>query len=128
LTYNEWKAQKEAEKQNLKKTQARKPDELKVQNISKYDKDDHHQKGIKSSIKKHEAYAPAGITGDVEVGFQPVGDEEEEVYERPRGRGGRGRGGRGGHRGDFRGAPRGGHQGRKHGNKFHARDDDFPTL
>jgi hypothetical protein len=121
----------------LKRPEARKPEELKVQNIQKHEKEDSAVKPIKSNIKKHEAHSIRGIGGDVELGFQPVGEEEEETYDRPRGRGGRGRGGRGA-RGDRggrgfhantsdRGAPRGG-RGGKRGQKFNPRDDDFPTL
>ncbi|MCS6760383.1 MAG: hypothetical protein MO852_16730, partial [Candidatus Devosia euplotis] len=141
LTYAEYKAQKEAEKSKLKKSEGRKPEELKVKNIQKYDKQDMAKKTITSNIKKHEAYAPGGISADVEVGFQPISDEEEQDdYERPRGRGGRGRGGRGrgrgdrGHRGDRgaprgdRGAPRGNRGGRGRAQKFAAHDDDFPAL
>ncbi len=129
LTYAEYIKQKNAENAALKRGEARKPDEIKVSNIQKYSKNDTSVKGIKSNIKKHEAYAMSGISGDVEVGFQPIGEEPVESFD-TRGRG-RGRGGRGG-RGGYRGAPRDNHQtqqprrgGRK---KFVAQDDEFPPL
>ena len=147
LTYAEYIAQKKANQTSLVKNEKRKPEEIKVKNIQKYDKNDNTVKTITSNIKKHEAYAPSGISGNVEVGFQPLGDEvEEESYDRPRGRGGRG--GRGGFRGDRggrgdrgrgdrgrgdrdapradRGAPRGGRGGKA--KKFAAQEDDFPAL
>ena len=127
LTYKEYMAQKKEQQEELKKGTSRKPDEIKVKNIQKYNKDDTSVKQVKSYIKGHEAYATGGISADVEVGFQPIGDEPEEIYERPRGRG-RGRG-----RGGYRGAPRGGHEGQHGGRKFHnkkfnAQDEDFPPL
>ena len=133
LTYAEYIAQKKQEQSAGLKGESRKPEELKVKNIQKYNKDDKHKKTITSNIKAHEAYAPGGISADVEVGFKPVGDEvEEDFYPRGgRGRGrGRGRGApRGGYRGDDREQDRGGRgrQGRG-GKKFVAQDDDFPPL
>lgn len=126
LTYKEYMEQKKAEGTGVKKTAARKPEEIKVTNIQKYQKNETSEKQKRSTIKSHETYAMSGIKGDVEVGFQAVGEEPVESFDR-RGRG-RGRGGRGA----FRGAPRE-HQaphkpsrgGRK---KFVANDDEFPAL
>jgi plasminogen activator inhibitor 1 RNA-binding protein len=154
LTYAEYKAAKAAEKSTLTKATARAPEELKVANMLKYEKTETHVKTIRNSTKKQDVQAPQGINTDIEIGFQPYGDEPEDDFERPsrgrgergrggpRGRGDRGRGGprgrgeRGGYRGDRGaprgdrgaarggGAPRGGH---KHQN-FNALEEEFPAL
>ena len=134
LTYSEYIAQKKAAQGTLKKGTARKPEELKVKNIQNYEKNDYSVKGFKSNVAKGTAYAPSGLTGDVEFGFQPLGDEPEETYERSdRGGRGRGRGGRGGYRGgrgSNRGAPHEDHYQAKRSQvkKFVANEDDFPAL
>jgi len=139
LTYSEYMAEKKATQTALKKGVARKPEELNVKNIQSYEKTNYGAKGFKSASTHKSAAARTGLSGDVEFGFQPVGEEPEETYERSdrgdrggRGRGGRGRG-RGGHRGgrgDHRGASHGDHYQpkRSHQKKFAANEDDFPSL
>jgi hypothetical protein len=154
LTYAEYKAAKALEKSTLTKATVRAPEELKVANMLKYEKSETHVKTQRQSSKKQDVQAPQGISTDIEIGFQPYGDEPEDDFERPsrgrgergrggpRGRGDRGRGGprgrgeRGGYRGDRGaprgdrgaarggGAPRGGH---KHQN-FNALEEEFPAL
>jgi hypothetical protein len=156
LTYSEYMAQKKAEGTTLTKGETRRPEEINVANMQKYKKDNTGVKQIKSNIKAHEAYSMSGVSGDVEVGFQAVGEEPAESFESfdARGRGrGRGRGGyrggqrggqrggpRGGHRGGPRGGPRGGHRGGPRDNqeayhqprggkkKFVNTDEEFPSL
>ena len=141
FTYQDYLEQRKQDKNQLKKPEGRKPEEIKEKNIQKYEKDDNSKKTINSKIKSNESHNIAGFKADCELGFQPVGEEEEEEenFDRPRGdrgRGGRGRGDRGrgargrGDRGrGDRG--RGGFQGdrKPHGNKkFNALDEEFPTL
>jgi plasminogen activator inhibitor 1 RNA-binding protein len=143
FTYQEYLEQKKQNQAALTKLEARKPEEIKEKNIQKYTKEDKSQKTITSKIKTNEAYGIQGIKGDVETGFQPIGDEEEDFgYDiRPRGRGGRGRGGRGRGREGFehRGGRRGfehrggrgqteGHKKNQGGKRFNATEDEFPAL
>ena len=92
-----------------------------------------------TNIKKHESHAITGLAdSEVALGFQPVGEEQEDDSFRPRrgdgrgrgrgGRGGRGRGGRG-QRGGFRGEDNHTHHEKKRdGKKFVSTSDDFPAL
>lgn len=101
LTYKEYMEQRKQNQAALTKLEARKPEEIKEKNIQKYSKEDKSQKTITSRIKTKDVHNIQGISGEVETGFQPVGEEEEDFGfdSRPRGRGGRGRGGRGRGRG-----------------------------
>lgn len=136
MTYAEYLEEKKRQQQNLKKASARKPDELNVKNIEKYEKDERHKKTGLTNIKKHESHAITGLAdSEVALGFQPVGEEQEDDSFRPRrgdgrgrGRGGRGRGGRG-QRGGFRGEDNHTHHEKKRdGKKFVSTSDDFPAL
>jgi plasminogen activator inhibitor 1 RNA-binding protein len=139
-SYAEYLAQKKKNNENLTRAEGRKPEEIKVKNIEKHN-EGKKVKTVGSSIKSHETHAITGIKAEIEVGFAPIGDEEEEVYDRPRGgrgRGDRGRGDRGGRGGRGRGGyqdrteyrgGRGGRGGRgKTGKGFAATEDDFPSL
>lgn len=136
MTYAEYLEEKKRQQQNLKKATARKPEELNVKNIEKYEKDERHKKPGLTHAKKHESHTISGLAdSEVALGFQPVGEEQEEDSFRPRrgdgrgrGRGGRGRGGRG-QRGGFRGDENQGHyEKRRENKKFVSTDNDFPAL
>ena len=70
MTYAEYLEEKKRQQQNLKKASARKPDELNVKNIEKYEKDERHKKTGLTNIKKHESHAITGLTdSEVALGF-----------------------------------------------------------
>jgi len=128
MSAKEFLEKRKKEHENLKKPEARKPEEITVKNIEKHSEGKKTDKLAGSTIKSHESYAPTKIKSEVELGFgaAPAEEEEEEYYPRGgRGRGGRGRGGR--DRGGFQGGrgnkPRG-----RGGKKFTAADSDFPSL
>ena len=126
MTYEEYIRQREEEKSNLNKVQARAPEALKLKNIEKPElKDDSVQK-VDSKLAGGETYVPNAVAS--EFGFNTGPNHEEEEEDRRPFRGGRGRGRGRGERGaprGGRGAPRGG---RKGGNKIEINNDDFPTL